>query len=280
MYQKSQQYDVQFLIYRVRQAEFFVILDGLLPFYPPNNPKNQNFEKMKKFAVDIIIVHMCTKNHNNMVYGSWDIEWDKQNFLSIWTVFCPFTKRSKFWKNKTKPWRYYHFTQEYHKWQSYDVWFLRHWVRQTELFVILDNFLPFYLLNNPKNQNFEKMKKTPGDIIILNECTLNDNHMMYGSWDMKCDRQNFLSFSTIFTTYFVVTAQKIKILKKWKKLLKISSFYICVPKITIRWCMVPKTWCTTDRWTDGRTEKGTYRATDRWMDGQTEKVTHRGGCPT
>ena len=42
-------------------------------------------------------------------------------------------------------------------------------------------FLPFYPPNNPKNQNFEKMKKIPGDIIILHMCTINDNHMMYGS---------------------------------------------------------------------------------------------------
>ena len=28
----------------------FVILDYFLPFYPPNNPENQNFEKMKKNA--------------------------------------------------------------------------------------------------------------------------------------------------------------------------------------------------------------------------------------
>ena len=42
-------------------------------------------------------------------------------------------------------------------------------------------FLPFYHSNNPQNQNFEKMKKIPGDIIILLLCTTNDNHMMYGS---------------------------------------------------------------------------------------------------
>ena len=43
---------------------------------------------------------------------------------------------------------------------------------------------PFFDLlppNNPKYQNFEKMKKTPGDNIILQMCTINDNHMMYGS---------------------------------------------------------------------------------------------------
>ena len=34
--------------------------------------------------------------------------------------------------------------------------------------------------NNPKNQNFEKLeKKTPGDVIILHICTINDNQMMY-----------------------------------------------------------------------------------------------------
>ena len=42
-------------------------------------------------------------------------------------------------------------------------------------------FLPFYHSNNPQNQNFEKMKKIPGDIIILLLCTTNDNHMMYSS---------------------------------------------------------------------------------------------------
>ena len=34
---------------------------------------------------------------------------------------------------------------------------------------------------NPTNENFEKMKKNPEDIIILHMRTINDNHMMYGS---------------------------------------------------------------------------------------------------
>ena len=86
-------------------------------------------------------------------------------------------------------WRYHHFTQVYEKSQSYDVRLLRCRVRLTEFFLILDHFLPFYPINNPINQNFEKMKKkTPGDI-ILHMCTKNYDHMMYGSWDMKRDRQ-------------------------------------------------------------------------------------------
>ena len=55
-------------------------------------------------------------------------------------------------------------------------------------------FFPFYTPNKSKNQNFAKMKKTPGDIIILHTYTLNDNHIMYGSWDIEYDRWNFLSF--------------------------------------------------------------------------------------
>ena len=49
---------------------------------------------------------------------------------------------------------------------------------------IFCHFGPFFALlppNNPKNQNFEKMKKPPGDIITLHMCTINDNHTMYGS---------------------------------------------------------------------------------------------------
>ena len=53
--------------------------------------------------------------------------------------------------------------------------------RDGEFFVILDCFLQFYSPNNPENQNFEKMKKARGDTIILHMCTINDNHMMYGS---------------------------------------------------------------------------------------------------
>ena len=59
--------------------------------------------------------------------------------------------------------------------------------------LILDHFLPFYP-TNPENQNFEKKKQTPEGIIILHMCTINGNHMMYDSWNMKHDRQNFSSF--------------------------------------------------------------------------------------
>ena len=36
----------------------------------------------------------------------------------------------------------------------------------------------FTALNNPKNQNFEKMKKMRGDIFILHKCIKNHDHML------------------------------------------------------------------------------------------------------
>ena len=166
------------------------------------------------------------------------------NFLSFWLFFMPFYPTmdpenqnfQKKWKKHLKILSFYQY-----KWQSYDVWFLRYGMQQTEFLVILDCFLPFYPPNNPKNQNFEKMKKLPEDIIILHrcKCNINDNHIMYCSWDTKHDRQNFLSFWTVFCPFTSLTTQKIKILKNWKKHLEISSFYTSVPKIMIIYYTVP-----------------------------------------
>ena len=55
------------------------------------------------------------------------------------------------------------------------------WSVTDKFFCHFGPFLLFYHPNNPKNQNFVKMKKQPGDIIILHKYTINDNHMMYVS---------------------------------------------------------------------------------------------------
>ena len=84
-------------------GSFFDLL--LLP--PPlKNPKNQTFEKMKKIVEYLIISHMCTKNHNHMRYGFWDMECDRHNFLPYWAIFCSFTPLLtlliKIWKKSKK----------------------------------------------------------------------------------------------------------------------------------------------------------------------------------
>ena len=193
---------------------------------------------------DIIILHMCTKNSDQMMYSSWDMVSDRCNcYFSFWAIFCHFTP-----------------------------------------------------LTAKKIKILKKWKKGPRDIIILHMCTKNYDRMMYGSWDMVHDRCNcYILFWAIFCPFAHLTAQKIKILKKWIRSMEILSFYICVPKIMIRLCMVPEIWCMTDRWTDGWMDGQTNRRIggrrvghiDGWADGWTdreggrmEKVTCRGGCPT
>ena len=89
-------------------------------------------------------------------------------------------------------------------------------------------FYPFGPLTTQKIKIL-KLEIALGDIIILHTCTINDNHLMYGSWDTESNRQNFLSLWTFFCPFTPLWTQKIKILKKWKKHLKILSFYTSVP---------------------------------------------------
>ena len=47
---------------------------------------------MKKKPGDIIILHKCTKNHDLMLYHSWDMAYDRCNcYFSFWAIFWPFT---------------------------------------------------------------------------------------------------------------------------------------------------------------------------------------------
>ena len=106
------------------------------------------------------------------------------------------------------------------------------WSTTDRIFVNLDLF--FSPLT--RKSKLWKMKKIPEDIIILHMFTKNDIHMMYGSWDMVHDRQNFLQFWAILCSFTSRTTQKIKISTKWKKCSEISSFCTSAPKIMIIYC--------------------------------------------
>ena len=70
--------------------------------------------------------------------------------------------------------------------------------------------------------------------------------MIYSFWDIECVRLKLVIISDFLSFYTILKTWKIIILEKWKKLLAISSFYICVPKTTIIWCMLPEKWSATD----------------------------------
>ena len=105
--------------------------------FPPNSPKNQNFKKNEKKTGDIIIYLTCTKNHDHMLYCSWDMAHDRCNcYFSFWAIFCPFTpltaQKTKIKKKKEKnSWRY-HFTHVRQDVWSDDVEFLRYGARQMD----------------------------------------------------------------------------------------------------------------------------------------------------
>ena len=196
---------------------------------------------MKKFAGDIIILLIFTKHHNHVMYVSWNTEWGKHN--------CPFTtspppnpppppfpiphpndlKNENFekkWETGLEILSFYTYMctiNENH--MIYGLWNIR---------CDRDKFSSFWAIFCPFSPlmiwkiKILTLKKTPGDI-ILHICTITDNHMMYGLWDVEKNRHNFLSFWTLFCPFTPLLTQKIKILKKWKINMKILLFYTCVP---------------------------------------------------
>ena len=128
-------------------------------------------KKRKKIAGDIIILHMCTKNYSHMRSGSWDAEWERPIFLPLWAIFWAFTplttqkiKTFKNWKKTTttkkNTWIYHHLTQVKPKMMiiCYTVPEIWHMTDVISIFHF-GLFFPLLPTNNPKNQNFEKIKK-------------------------------------------------------------------------------------------------------------------------
>ena len=153
------------------------------------NPKNQNFEKkMKK---------NCWKYHHLLhAYQkpqSYEVQFlrygVRQIFLVILDPFLPFNpppplknpENLNFEKMKKSIWRYHHFElvqQKTIKWCM----LTQMWSATGIIFVILGHFLLFYPTIDPENK---KNKKT-ANIFPLHMCTINQDHMMYGFWDIKC----------------------------------------------------------------------------------------------
>ena len=130
------------------------------------------------------------------------------------------------------------FKRYFYHWQILERYFSHHQDTSPIIEILLSTFFGhFTSLKTLNIKIFKKFNKTPGDIIILQICAINENHMMCGSWDMECDWENVLSFWTVFCPF---TTQKIKILQKWKKKSHKISFYASVPKIMIICYTVPE----------------------------------------
>ena len=171
---------------------FWTIFDLL----PPNNAENQSFEKMKKNPGDIYY-YFTHVYHRCQSFDVWFLGHGAQwtEFLVILGNFLPFlplTRKIKI----LKKWKKYQDISFYKSVPKimiicYTVPEIQH---VTDVISIFHFGLFFALLTtndpkDPKNLNLKKVKKKPGDIIILHTCTKNYDHMMYGSWNMVRDRR-------------------------------------------------------------------------------------------
>ena len=161
-----------------------------------------------------------------MMHDSWDMEYNRQIFLSLWTIFCPFTP-----------------TEVYHKWQSYDIRFLRYQLQQTGFFCVLGPFFALLPLT-AKKWKYKKELKTWKKCLEISSF-----HQVYQkSWSYALEIWHVMDVIVIvhFGPFFTpLTARKVNISKKWKKHLEISSFYRTVPKILIIGYTVPEIWHVT-----------------------------------
>ena len=125
-------------------ADIIVIFHfGLfLLFYSLSSPKNENLKIMKRNPEDNIILQKCTKNHDHMLYCSWDICCVTDvNVIFILGYFLPFYQsnspktqsfRKTNKKTKKNTWRY-HFTHLYQK-----LWLMIRWCTVSEIWCATD----------------------------------------------------------------------------------------------------------------------------------------------
>ena len=161
-----------------------------LPFHPPNSPKNQNSEKINISPGYIIILHMCTKNYDQMISSSWDMVRDGCNYFSFWDIFCPFTpltaQKIKIKKKKKKK-------------TPGDIIILHmctkliiRWCKVSEIWCVSNDIISHFgvLLppQQPKKSEFWKSEKKPGDIITLHMCIKNYDQMMYKWSNLWCQQ--------------------------------------------------------------------------------------------
>ena len=132
--------------------------------------------------------------------GSWDIKHDRQIFFVNWGQFCPFTpvkpKKIKILKKWKKHLKCHLLTYVYKKSWLYSA----SWGMESDRHNFLSFwaiFCPFTPLLMPKIKLWKKCKQT-GYIILLH---INEDHMMYGYWNIRHDRQSFVVILGHFLTF-------------------------------------------------------------------------------
>ena len=89
-------------------------------------------------------------------------------------------------------------------------------MRQTQNFVILGPFTFPSPLMIPKIKILKKKKCLEILSFYAYMCTINEDHMIYGYWNIRCNRQKFLSFWVFFLSFQVLDSLENQNFKIWK----------------------------------------------------------------
>ena len=146
--------------------------------------------KKRKKHVEILLFYTCVPQMTIIWYMLPEIlSTTDKIFLSVWAILCP----TKNWKiNILKQWNKQLEISSFYTcvppmiiiWCMVpEIW------SATEFFFILDHLLPFYLPNNPKNQNFEMKCYTAPEIWCVTDVSFIFNLPFYPSNSTK--NQNF-----------------------------------------------------------------------------------------
>ena len=128
--------------------------------------------------------------------------------------------------------------------------------------VILGQFLPFYHLKTQKNPKFSKRKKKKMLEISFYTCAPKIIIIWCTDVEIRSETENFVILGH-FLSFYTPNGSKNQNLKKWKQILKISSFFTCVPQIMITWCVIPEIWCATEGRKGGQTD-GRKNRQEKW----------------
>ena len=155
------------------------------------------------------------------MHGSWDMEHNRQKFLSFWNAFCPFTS---LWTQKIKILK-----KRKKCLEILSLWTCVPYLKiilcmVSEIWSVMERnfchfrifFCPFTPLTTWKIKHLKKWKNTWSYYHFTH---VDQTWQPYKVWFLRygADGHNFLSFWTIFCPFTPLTTQKIKILKKGKK---------------------------------------------------------------
>ena len=165
VYQKPQTYDVQFLRYGVRH-NFLSFWNVFYPFIAPTPSVIIQKNKILKKWKSIWTYHfkLVWKKLDHMMYAYSDMDYNRHNFLSFQAILYSFTRllttKISIWKRCKKTTGdiiILHMCTSNQNHIMYGSWDKK--CKGQSFFVILGHFLLLAPPNNPKNQNFEKIKK-------------------------------------------------------------------------------------------------------------------------